>query len=58
MVKKVKYKVEDFFISDEELKNIAEICKSNIREIDYIGSYGGDKFLFLLQGTYPQNVIA
>lgn len=43
---------------DEELKNIAEICKSNIREIDYIGSYGGDKFLFLLQGTYPQNVIA
>jgi diguanylate cyclase (GGDEF)-like protein len=33
---------------DQMLKEIAERCKKNVRDIDLLGRYGGDEFVFLL----------
>ena len=33
---------------DQMLKEIAVRCKSNVRDIDLLGRYGGDEFVFLL----------
>lgn len=38
-------------LGDLALKTIIAKCKENIREIDIVGRYGGDEFLFLLPET-------
>lgn len=37
---------------DKILKDLAEILKGNIREIDLVGRYGGEEFLIMLTDAY------
>ena len=38
-------------VGDVVLKEVASILKSNLREIDIIGRYGGEEFAIVLSGT-------
>ena len=38
-------------IGDLVLKKIVEICRANLRDVDFIGRWGGDEFVVLLPGT-------
>jgi diguanylate cyclase (GGDEF)-like protein len=42
---------------DEVLKQFAEILKSEAREIDRVGRYGGEEFLLLLPGTVLDSAV-
>ncbi|MFH1359859.1 MAG: diguanylate cyclase [Candidatus Omnitrophota bacterium] len=44
-------------VGDDALKKIANILKSNIREIDFVSRYGGDEFAVLFPQTYQQGAM-
>ena len=47
-------KVNDTFghlLGDEVLKNLADICKENIRSMDFFTRFGGEEFLVLMPDT-------
>lgn len=43
-------------VGDEALIMVAQIMRSLTRPNDFIGRYGGDEFVFVLQSTNPQGV--
>ncbi|MAD42649.1 MAG: hypothetical protein CL623_09700 [Arcobacter sp.] len=54
-------KVNDTFghlIGDKVLVSIANILKNNIREIDFLGRWGGEEFLIICSHTNKEGIIA
>ncbi|MCG2608414.1 diguanylate cyclase [Acinetobacter sp. SM34] len=45
-------------VGDKILCTIADICRSNIREGDVIGRYGGEEFIILLQSSDEKSSLA
>lgn len=45
-------------VGDKILCTIADICRSNIREGDVVGRYGGEEFIILLQSSDEKSSLA
>ena len=53
-------KVNDTFghdIGDIVLKNLTQICLDNIREVDFMGRWGGEEFVVLMPEIDAKGVI-
>jgi len=44
-------------LGDEVLKNIAKILKNSLRNVDYLGRFGGDEFMIILPNTSLENTV-
>jgi len=38
-------------VGDQTLQHLAKVCKEEVREVDFIGRYGGEEFIILLPQT-------
>jgi diguanylate cyclase (GGDEF)-like protein len=44
-------------LGDEVLKNIAKILKNSLRNVDYLGRFGGDEFMIILPNTNLEKTV-
>lgn len=45
-------------VGDKVLKIVAQLIKESVRETDYVGRYGGEEFLVVLEGMEKQELMA